>query len=55
MSLSKKDYTEKFILVVKKYPIMYDMTLPEFKDARQKDYIWDNVISKEMDEEKGNF
>jgi len=55
MSSSKKDNTEKFILIVKNYPILYDMSLQEFKDARQKDYIWDNVISKEMNGEKGNF
>jgi len=55
MSLSKKDYIEKFVLVVKNYRMMYDMTLQEFKDARQKDYVWDNVISKEMNGEKRNF
>jgi len=51
--LSKKENIEKLILVVQKYPIMYDMTLSEFKDARQKDNIWDNIISPEMNGEKG--
>lgn len=53
--LSKKENIEKLILVVQKYPIMYDMTLSEFKDARQKDNIWDNIISPEMNGEKGRY
>lgn len=32
MSFSKLE-TEKLILVVKDFSIMYDMTLPEFKDT----------------------
>jgi len=55
MSLSKKDHTEKLILVVQKYPILYDMTLREFKDTRKKDHLWDTVISQEMNKEKGNI
>jgi len=54
MSLSKNN-AKKFIMIVKNHSIMYDMTLPDFKDIRKKDYIWDNVISPEMDGEKGNL
>lgn len=52
--LSKKDLTEKLILVVQKYPILYDMTSHEFKNSRKKDHLWDTVISHEMNGEKGN-
>lgn len=37
------------------YNDMYDMKLPEFKDIRKKGYIWDNVISQEMNGEKVNL
>jgi len=53
--LSKKENIEKLILVVQKYPIMYDMTLTDFKDLRKKDYTWDNLISPEMNGEKGIY
>ena len=53
MAHLKKENIEKLIMTVKKYPIIYDMTLNEFKDARQKDCIWDNAISQEMNGEKG--
>lgn len=53
MSLSKKENIEKLILIVKNNPILYDMTLPEFKDAKIKDHIW-NTVSNEMNGETGN-
>jgi hypothetical protein len=31
---------EQLIVIVKKYPIIYNMTLPEFKDTRKNDYIF---------------
>jgi hypothetical protein len=31
---------EQLIAIVKEYPIMYNMTLPEFKDMRKKDNIF---------------
>ena len=54
-SVSKKDNTEKLILVVQKHLILYDMTLPEFKDTRKKDHLWDTVISHEMNGVNGNI
>jgi hypothetical protein len=30
---------EQSIAIVKEYHIIYNMTLPEFKDTRKKDYI----------------
>lgn len=55
MSHSKKDQTEKLILVVQKYSILYDMKSNDFKNNRKKDYLWDTVISQEMNGEKGNM
>jgi hypothetical protein len=34
---------EQSIAFVKEYPIMYNMTLPEFKDTRKKNYVWDYI------------
>jgi hypothetical protein len=31
---------EQLIAIVKEYSIMYNMTLPGFKDTRKKDYIF---------------
>lgn len=31
---------EQLIAIVKEYPIIYNMTLPKFKDTRKKDYIF---------------
>lgn len=53
MSMLKKENIEKLIMIVKQHPILYDMTLHEFKDTRKKDYVWDNMISHEMNGEKG--
>jgi len=53
--VSKKDHTEKLILVVQKHPILYDITLPEFRDIRKMDHLWDTVISHEINGEKGNI
>jgi len=55
MNLSKKEDIEKLILVVQKYPLMYDMTSTEYKDIRKKDYTWDNIISLEMNGVKGKY
>jgi len=56
MSLCKKENIEKLILTVQKYPIMYDMTLLDFKDIRKKDYTWEKIIiCPEMNGEKGNL
>jgi hypothetical protein len=30
---------EQLIAIIKEYSIIYNMTLPEFKDTRKKDYI----------------
>ncbi|KAL5239431.1 hypothetical protein ACI65C_006841 [Semiaphis heraclei] len=46
---------EQLIAIVKEYPILYDMTLPEFKDTRKKDYIWDHKISVKMNGENGEI
>lgn len=44
---------EQLIAVVKDYPILFNMTHPDFKDTRKKDYIWDHEISVKMDGESG--
>jgi len=44
---------EQLIAIVNEYPIIYNITLPEFKDTRKKDYIWDHEISVKMNGESG--
>jgi hypothetical protein len=39
--MTNKD--EQLIAIVKECSIIYNMTLPEFKDMRKKDYIWDYI------------
>ncbi|VVC40408.1 MADF domain [Cinara cedri] len=46
---------ENFIAAVKEYPILYNMALPDFKDTKKKDYIWDNEISVKMNGESGDL
>lgn len=45
MVFTKQD-TEKLKLVVKDFPKMYDMTVPEFKNTRRKDYMCISLIKK---------
>ncbi|XP_050515031.1 transcription factor Adf-1-like [Diabrotica virgifera virgifera] len=41
--------TEKLIELVKKYPILYDLSHEDYKNIRKKDKIWDE-IGQEMKE-----
>lgn len=33
-------YTEELIETVKKYPILYDLNHPDYKNIRKKDKVW---------------
>ncbi|CAG9766009.1 unnamed protein product [Ceutorhynchus assimilis] len=36
-------FTEKLIELVKKYPILYDLGNPDYKNIRKRDKIWDQI------------
>lgn len=35
--------TEKLIATVQQYPILYDVSHPEYKNIRKKDKVWDGI------------
>lgn len=35
--------TEKFIEIVRQYPILYDITNKDYKNIKRKDSIWDDI------------
>ena len=35
--------TEKLIELIKKYPILYDLSHEEYKNVRKKDKAWDEI------------
>lgn len=38
--------SEQLIEIVKNYPVLYDLSHPEYKNTKKKDKIWDEIASK---------
>ncbi|XP_018575605.1 uncharacterized protein LOC108914314 [Anoplophora glabripennis] len=41
------EFTEKLIKIIKKYPVLFDLSHPDYKNVRVKNKVW-NEISKKL-------